>query len=570
MSLALTTAGFDLLMDALAGTAAINFTKVKIGSGPDAGDAASDLSHTEMSIDIQRITLGDVYVRLSAVFNNNSVVTGFRMTEVGVFATDPNDSSAEIMYAYEYIEPAAADFVPPNQDRTLETELNVLAYVGEAENVTATIASGIYAREADFQAHATDEQIHVSANDRNDWTVVVGDIKKSLTAPSSKWLECDGSGIKSADYPDLVPLIQAENPQIIFPFELPDGSVYGEAGATNIDINAQGITYYDGNTFYPPVSSRWAFCAQGTISQSHPVVYSSKRIEGPWVESLLSEENYFRLSGVCYWANQRWWVAFGYSATGNPPTYYPYIFYSHDPTGQWTALKLSESPGMIEAGLWANSKLVLIGRRGSYIYSYVFSTNFLNVSENTITAQLEPVSGIVYHDGTWAVTGSTYIWFTDDLAGSWYHDDLSSKMPENGTITCACYGDGKWVVAGLCGSIGNMSGFLLFTDQIGHNWTLRLLSDPVQSIAYSDGAYVAAYQRSNSDNGFLVLDDTLTLLKKIAINSANFNPRHMAAEDGTFAVTGKTGLSVIRRPQYDAALPDLSSEFGKTYIRALE
>lgn len=162
MSLALTVGGTDLLVRALAGTADINFTSIKIGSGPDAGSLATDLNHAELQLPIESLTADSDKVILTASFNNNSIVTGFRMTEVGVFATDPDDSSAEIMYAYEYTDPANADFVPPNADRTLETELRILVYVGEAAHVTATIASGIYATQAALDAHIADTTKHIT------------------------------------------------------------------------------------------------------------------------------------------------------------------------------------------------------------------------------------------------------------------------------------------------------------------------------------------------------------------------------------------------------------------------
>ena len=161
MSLELTAAGTDLLMRALAGTASIHFTHIKIGSGADAGSTATDLSHPELDpINIRSIDTGDVKVTLKGSYNNNDVVTGFRMTELGVFATDPDDSSAEILYAYAYTAPASADYVPPNADRTLETELTLLVYVGEAASVTAEIASGIYVTEVELEEHEADPDAH--------------------------------------------------------------------------------------------------------------------------------------------------------------------------------------------------------------------------------------------------------------------------------------------------------------------------------------------------------------------------------------------------------------------------
>lgn len=145
MSLKLTPSGADLLLRALAGTAEVHFTHVKLGSGTDAGSSAADLTTPKMSFPIHSITIAEDFALLTIAYNNNDVPVGFRCTEFGVFAIDPDDSSASILYAYEYTDPATADYVPSNTDRTLETEIRALVYVGDAATVTAEIPSGIYA-----------------------------------------------------------------------------------------------------------------------------------------------------------------------------------------------------------------------------------------------------------------------------------------------------------------------------------------------------------------------------------------------------------------------------------------
>jgi len=56
--------------------------------------------------------------------------------------------------------------VPPNADRSLETMVRVLVYVGDAANVTAEIASGIYLTAEDMDEHNADPDAHANLHIR--------------------------------------------------------------------------------------------------------------------------------------------------------------------------------------------------------------------------------------------------------------------------------------------------------------------------------------------------------------------------------------------------------------------
>lgn len=192
MSLKLTPSGADLLLRALAGTAEVHFTHVKLGSGTDAGSSAADLTTPKMSFPIHSITIAEDFALLTIAYNNNDVPVGFRCTEFGVFAIDPDDSSASILYAYEYTDPATADYVPSNTDRTLETEIRVLVYVGDAADVTAEIASGVYALREDLEGHGVDPDAHAN--------IYIRAGKKENTTLGAKATAEGGNTTASGDY----------------------------------------------------------------------------------------------------------------------------------------------------------------------------------------------------------------------------------------------------------------------------------------------------------------------------------------------------------------------------------
>lgn len=153
----LTDAGKNLLLRALTGET-INFTNIKIGNGPaQEAQGADGLVNPLLTVPISSITASDNYVTLTASFTNADVTSGFRITEVGFYAQDPDDSEKEILYALGNEEEGTADYLPDNTSRILEMEFSALLFIGEAENVTAIINSSmVYVSMAEFNEHTSD------------------------------------------------------------------------------------------------------------------------------------------------------------------------------------------------------------------------------------------------------------------------------------------------------------------------------------------------------------------------------------------------------------------------------
>lgn len=155
MALKLTPSGKDLLLRTMAGEAHINFTAIQFGNGSNAGASAAELSNPLLTAEITSYEVGDIFVTLTAVFSNSEVTAGFRATELGVLADDPDSKGGTLLYAYEYTSEAKSDYIPASTDKVLETQQDVLVYIGDAENVTASISQSlIYAGKAEFEAFA--------------------------------------------------------------------------------------------------------------------------------------------------------------------------------------------------------------------------------------------------------------------------------------------------------------------------------------------------------------------------------------------------------------------------------
>ena len=153
----LTAAGRNLLLRALAGET-INFTKLQIGNGAaQEPEKATALENPIMTVSFSKIEVGTEYVTLAATFSNSEIESGFHITEAGYFATDPDDSTKEILYALGNEDESTGDYVPDKTSRILEMQLSSMIFIGDVENVTAAISSSLtYATKDDFDKHVAD------------------------------------------------------------------------------------------------------------------------------------------------------------------------------------------------------------------------------------------------------------------------------------------------------------------------------------------------------------------------------------------------------------------------------
>lgn len=154
----LTASGKNLLLRALAGET-ITFTKIQLGNGTAQDPAeATGLANPIITVELSKIVVGTEYVTLTAQFSNSSITSGFHITEAGFFATDPDDSTKEILYALGNEDESSADYVPDKGNRIFEMQLDALIFIGDAENVTAAINSSlVYVSKDEFDSHVNNQ-----------------------------------------------------------------------------------------------------------------------------------------------------------------------------------------------------------------------------------------------------------------------------------------------------------------------------------------------------------------------------------------------------------------------------
>lgn len=385
----------------------------------------------------------------------------------------------------------------------------------------------------------------------------IGDLKDSVGTVSSRWLECNGAGVNSSSYPNLVSILQTTNPTGFTP-TLPK-TYY----ASNVLHYATGAYYYNG---------RWVVICNGynsstSTSPNKPVVYTTTDLYGSWTEVKLADSGFF-MCGVTY--NARWgdWIVFGYKYISSSECY-PYIFYTADPTGSWAGYQVSNTNCKITTGLYADGKFVMLGKGASSTsnaYSFVCTSYAISFTErNYSTSHSGGIRTLAYGNGYWAYAdNSSGFYYTGDLAGTWTKKTVISSGVQCRTI---CYGNGTWCLSGMQNSGG--SGRMFYATDLEGTWTNLGVFDVNQyndSLYFSDGVWLTATQNLGGGRYYYVSTDSgRTWTKK---EFSHGTPYGLTAYGGKFVLCTLNGINIFRRPQYDAPLPELTPTVGKTYIKA--
>lgn len=138
--IAFTNRGRALQAKAQAG-AQLNFTRIAVGDGQINGQAIAgltDLIHEVKSLTINKFkTLGGGKAVVGGKLSNQDIVTGFWWREVGLFAQDPD--LGEILYCYGNAGELAEYIPTPGGSEILEKQVDIVAIVGNASNISAAI-----------------------------------------------------------------------------------------------------------------------------------------------------------------------------------------------------------------------------------------------------------------------------------------------------------------------------------------------------------------------------------------------------------------------------------------------
>ena len=168
-----TDAGLELLAKACSG-GSVKFTAVKIGNGTYDGtedlSGATALKSEKQSFGLSGVSRTGTQVKVRSVLSNEGLTTGYNITEIGLYATDP-DTGSEFLYAIIVAEPGCEDYLPPHSDSPSRITLEIYLTLTETENAvtfTAEVVAGTYASAEDFQDHILCDG-HITAEERSNW-----------------------------------------------------------------------------------------------------------------------------------------------------------------------------------------------------------------------------------------------------------------------------------------------------------------------------------------------------------------------------------------------------------------
>lgn len=152
-----TNEGKALQAKAQAGTA-LKFTKMQLGDGElgsQAIAAMTGLVNPLITVGISDVKAGNNYATVKSNFSNSGLTTGFYWREIGVFAADPekpNDRNSDILYCYANAG-SLAEYIPAAGSAIVEKIISIPCIIGDAENVSAEVASEIYATKEALKEH---------------------------------------------------------------------------------------------------------------------------------------------------------------------------------------------------------------------------------------------------------------------------------------------------------------------------------------------------------------------------------------------------------------------------------
>lgn len=150
----ITTKGLTIIAQLVAGST-LEFTRIAVGDGAMPSDktplTVTDLSNKLFDVDINSVIHnGNGSATVTGIFSNEDKETGFFYRELGLFAKDPK-TQQEVLYCYGNAGADAEWISPSGASSVIEKEVKIVTLIGNAETVTASIKSGIYATKAEVQ-----------------------------------------------------------------------------------------------------------------------------------------------------------------------------------------------------------------------------------------------------------------------------------------------------------------------------------------------------------------------------------------------------------------------------------
>lgn len=155
----MTDVGADLQAKVNAGKTKLTFTKIKVGSGVNATNplALTDVISSKWETTNFVVKQEGKIVSVDTFITNNGITEAFRMSEIGLFAQDPD--KGEVLYAY-LTDPEPDRMPAAGGSVVVSQELTIGMVFSNTGNVSLTVNMGALVTHEQLERHNADASAH--------------------------------------------------------------------------------------------------------------------------------------------------------------------------------------------------------------------------------------------------------------------------------------------------------------------------------------------------------------------------------------------------------------------------
>lgn len=261
----MTDVGADLQAKVNAGKTKLTFTKIKVGSGVNATNplVLTDVISSKWETTNFVVKQEGKIVSVDTFITNTGIHEAFRMSEIGLFAQDPD--KGEVLYAY-LTDPEPDRMPAEGGSVVVSQELTIGMVFSNTGNVSLTVNMGALVTHEQLERHNSDEHAH---DDRfnaiiqqvNNMITSVDDSDSLAKAPTLQLVKTLLRGLNIKNATDVVNALESERATglgIRYDFSNVNawyiclGKLFGnliiQGGKVNITV---GRNIYNDDTVYP-------------------------------------------------------------------------------------------------------------------------------------------------------------------------------------------------------------------------------------------------------------------------------------------------------------------------------
>ena len=210
----MTDVGADLQAKVNAGKTKLTFTKIKVGSGINATNplALTDVLSSKWETTNFVVKQEGKIVSVDTFITNNGITEAFRMSEIGLFAQDPD--KGEVLYAY-LTDPEPDRMPAEGGSVVVSQELTIGMVFSNTGNVSLTVNMGALVTHEQLEQHNADANAHANRFNAiiqqvNNMITSVDDSDSLAKAPTLQLVKTILNGLNIKNATDVINALESE------------------------------------------------------------------------------------------------------------------------------------------------------------------------------------------------------------------------------------------------------------------------------------------------------------------------------------------------------------------------